>query len=172
MYPDPAPESRPIIVRNRGGEARIRRHGNRYAYDVVCGDPLRLLPVIERLRAQGEVADDGSAADRDWFEATTTHEYPDPLHRIWCAFERGVLVENPADVLVSLKEGHACGSRFFSALVKVASTHGALSQTGSTTFIMSNAIPLPPVIRMDDVAEVLDLEASDTPDAPVGAGQR
>jgi len=101
------------------------------------------------------VAADGSVADRDWLEATTTHHYPDALHRICCAFEPGCVVENPADVIVSIKEGYACGSRFFSFLVDVKSTHGALSARGSTTFIMSNAVSLPPVLRMDDVGQAL-----------------
>ena len=144
-----------IMVRNASGEARIHRVRDRFIYEPVTGDPLRLEPIIERMAAEGKLAADGSVSDRDWFEATADHDYPDPLQRIWCAFEPGCLVDNPADVLVSLREGYACGSKFFSALVGVESTHGALSQGSSTTFIMSNAAPLPAVMRVDDVGNVL-----------------
>lgn len=145
----------PIIVRNRTGEAEIHRLDDRFVYRAISADPLGLLPVLDRLVAEGKVAADGTVADRDWFEATTTHPYPDALHRIWCAFEPGCLVDNPADVIVSLKDGYACGSKFFSFFVDVESTHGALSTRGSTTFIMSNAVSLPPVLRMEDVGGAL-----------------
>ena len=155
MYRGAVSEPPGIIVRSRAGQAGIGRVGDRYVYEPVSGDPLKLRPTLDRLQAEGRVAGDGSVADRDWFDATAKHEYPDPLHRIWCAFEPGSLVENPAGLLVSLEEGYACGSKFFSALIPVKSTHGALSGGSSTTFIMSNAISLPSALRVDDVAGVL-----------------
>jgi len=151
--PDGGPS--PVVVRDAGGQAEIRRQGDRYFYRPVRGDPLRLLPVMERLRAAGKLGPDGGAADRDWLRATAEHHYPDPLHRICCAFEEGCLVENPADVLVSLKEGYASGSRFFSSLITIASTHGALSRTNSTTFVLSNAVQAPAVLRVDDLPELI-----------------
>ena len=90
---------------------------------------------------------------------TANHDYPDALHRIRCALEKGALVENPADLLVSLKEGYACGSGFFSAFCDVKSTHGTLARGGTTTFIMSNAVPLPSALRIDDVSELLETAA-------------
>jgi hypothetical protein len=146
-----------IVVRNRQAEAEIRTHGDGILYEPRTGDPLKLAPVLERLAVEGKTASKGAVNDRDWFEATVNHQYPDALHRIRYAFEKGQLVENPADLLVSLKEGYACGSGFFSAFVNVASTHGALSQSGSTTFIMSNAVPLPSHLRIDGVADILHL---------------
>ena len=150
----------PIIVRNSTARAEIHRRGARFVYRAVAGDPLKLTPVLDRLTAEGKAAPDGSASDDDWFEATTAHDYPDPLHRIWCAFEQSCLVENPADVIVSLKEGYACGSKLFSMMINIAGTHGSLAQQ-SNTFIMSNAVPLPPVLRVDDVIRALN--AAKTP---------
>jgi hypothetical protein len=105
------------------------------------------------------MASDGSIADRDWFRATADHIYPDPLWRIWFAFNG--LAQNSADVIVSLREGFFCGSRFFSALVDVASTHGALTRRGSTTFAMSNHTSLPPLLRVEDLGQYVrhDLSA-------------
>ncbi len=182
MYPAPAEEGPAVVVRSADGEARImcstdratgvgpvrapvgnrchtlgddRSGDDRYIYLSLTGDPLRLLPILDRLRADGLVAGDGSVADRDWLASTADHVYPDPLHRIWSAFQPGDLVENPADLLVSLKEGYACGSKFFAALVKVESTHGSLARGSSTTFMASNAVQLPPALRVDEVSEYL-----------------
>ncbi|MCP4247207.1 MAG: hypothetical protein GY778_09180, partial [bacterium] len=113
-----------IVVRNQQDEAEIQHRDDHYTYRPIRGDPLALGPIFDRLAAEGKLDPDGSAADRDLFEATATHAYPDALHRIWSAFETGNLVDNPADVLVSLKEGYACGRKFFSALIEVRSTHG------------------------------------------------
>jgi hypothetical protein len=140
----------PIIVRSAAARAEIRRSSAGFVYRPVAGDPLKLTPILEQLGAEGKVAADGSVSDNDWFEATNDHEYPDPLHRISSAFEPGYLVKNPADLIVSLKEGYACGSKFFSVVVNVAGTHGSLARP-SNTFVMSNAVPLPPALRIDDV---------------------
>jgi hypothetical protein len=145
----------PIVVRSPTAHAEIQRRGDRFIYKSISGDPLELLPILDSLADNGKVARDGSVADRDLFDATATHEYPDALHRIWCALQPGCLVENAADVIVSLKEGYACGSKFFSALVNVESTHGAMSGRSSTTFVMSNAMPLPAHLRVDDLGALL-----------------
>ena len=79
--------------------------------------------------------------------------YPEEFERI-VAFYRdsgyGPAI-NPADVIVSLREGYYCGSRFFSAMVNVASTHGSLTRRGSTAFALSNHSALPPRLRLDDL---------------------
>ncbi|HUU85599.1 MAG TPA: hypothetical protein VM243_19030 [Phycisphaerae bacterium] len=150
-----------FVVRSRDAEAHIRMFGGGVLYEPLTGDPLKLVPVLLRLATEGKTASKGPVADRDWFEATVDHEYPDALYRIRCALEKGTLVENPADLIVSLKEGYAFGSAFFSAICRVESTHGALSRGSSTTFIMSNAVPLPQNLRVDDVPGLLGLDAPD-----------
>ncbi len=151
-YPKPsAPDNRVIVVRRGGQAAEISRDpAGRFLYRTLEGDPLGLAPIQIALSEAGKLTADGAAADRDWFAATAGHEYPDPLYRIWLAFNG--LVRNPADVIVSLKEGYYTGSGFFSAMVTVASTHGALTQRGSTTFAVSNHVALPPELRVEDLA--------------------
>lgn len=146
----PGDEASPIVVRSKSGTARIERTATGFAYRDEGGDPLHLGPIIERLREAGDVAPDGSVADRAWFQATADHVYPDPLWRIWLAFNG--LVQNPADVILSLHEGYCAGSRFFSTMITVASTHGALTRRSSVTFAMSNANKLPPLLRTADLA--------------------
>ena len=150
MYPAAEePSGAVIMVRSGRQMARICRTPDGFIYDASDGDPLQLTPILERLQASGRTASDGSVADRDWFTATADHIYPDPLWRIWFAFNG--LAHNSADVIVSLREGFFCGSGFFSALVDVASTHGALTRRGSTTFATSNHAPLPPLLRVEDL---------------------
>lgn len=151
-YPKPAAPGNSVIVVRRGREtAEISRdEQGGFLYQTLEGDPLRLAPIRIGLSEAGKLAANGAAADRDWLDATVTHEYPDPLYRVWLAFNG--LVQNPADVIVSLKEGCYTGSGFFSAMVSVASTHGALTQRGSTTFAVSNHVALPPTLRVEDLA--------------------
>ncbi|UCG17470.1 MAG: hypothetical protein JSV19_05455 [Phycisphaerales bacterium] len=150
MYPVSAePSGGVIMVRSGRQIAHIRRTRDGFIYEASEGDPLRLAPILERLRASGRIAPDGSVSDRDWLTATADHIYPDPLWRIWLAFNG--LVHNSADVIVSLREGSFCGSGFFAAMVDVASTHGALTHRGSTTFALSNHTSLPPLLRVQDL---------------------
>jgi hypothetical protein len=152
IYPQPSARGERVIVVRRGQETAEIRRGVRggYVYRSGQGDPLELDAIRIGLSEAGKVAADGTVSDRDWFEATAAHKYPDPLHRIWLAFHG--LVQNPADVIVSLKEGYFTGSGFFSAMVTVASTHGGLTRRGSTTFALSNHVELPPTLRLEELA--------------------
>jgi hypothetical protein len=125
--------------------ARIREKAGRFAYEPLAGDPLALKPVLAKLKADKE----GFYDDRAVLHATATHEWPDPLQRIWRA--HFALVENPADVIVSLDDDACVGSDFFAAFVSATSTHGSLNYRNSVTFIMSTAGPLPPLMRSADV---------------------
>ena len=90
--------------------------------------------------------------DRAW-QATTQHEYPAALERLWRAHFG--MVENPPDVIVSLKDDYYSGAGGFAAFAKVASTHGGLNKSNSTTFIMSTAGPLPPVMQSADIPKAM-----------------
>lgn len=145
-----------VLICSSSGTAYVSRLGDGYDYEAADGDPLELLPLIRTLRQSGQVAANGKIDDRALLEATITHTYPDPLHRVWGYFEG--TVQNPAEVVVSLKP-HAChGSAFFYFFVQaVASTHGGLDREGSVTFLLSNAVAgsLPPVLRIEDVLSAI-----------------
>jgi hypothetical protein len=84
------------------------------------------------------------------FEATLNHTYPDPLRRVWLAFNG--LVQQPPDLVVCLKDGWVHGSNlFYSALGKVASTHGSLNQPNSMTFVMTMLGDPPSALRLEEV---------------------
>lgn len=143
-----------IVVLNRDGRALIRRDAGRFAYVIERGDPLKLTPVIERMKASGQMSADGYANDDAWFSATVDHVYPDALWRIWRAFN-GLLIHVP-DVFVCVEDGYHCGSEFMSDYVgDVRATHGSLDRDNSIGFVMTTAGDLPPVMRMNQVADAL-----------------
>jgi len=144
-----------VVVRTRDAEARIRKRGERYRYEALAGDPLGLLPVLERLRSEGKMDADGFVADRDLFLATADHTYPDAADRLWRAFSAAA--ENVPDVIADLQAGYYAGAAqralwFDSA----ASTHGDLERLSSTAFIMSTGGRLPEPLRSRDVPEALE----------------
>ena len=134
-----------IVLSADGGQATVRRQGDRYAYQPTAGDPLKFKEVLAGLTPDAE----GYYAADEMFRASADAAYPAALERIW----RGHfgLVENPADVLCSLKDGYYSGAGGLIGMVAVASTHGALNRRNSTTFVMSTAGPLPPLMRSAEV---------------------
>jgi len=143
-----------VVVRNATAQARIRKVGSSYRYDSAAGDPLHLAPVLNQLAADGYVNDDNLIDDRRLLRATAKHQYPDPLHRLWLAFHG--LVKTPPDVLVSLHDGYAHGSKLFNFAIGGAdSTHGSLNRINSTTFVMTMLGQLPTPLRPEDVLPAL-----------------
>ncbi|NOZ19942.1 MAG: hypothetical protein GXP25_02520 [Planctomycetes bacterium] len=142
-----------ITVRKHNQKARVFHKGGRYRYHAVQGDPLELLPIIATLKKQGKVDDNGFIDDRALFEATALHKYPDPLYRIWLCWHGAV--QNPPDVVASLKNSWYWGSRGFGLVANVASTHGNLSYSNTVTFAMTTAGPLPPRMRLVDLKPAL-----------------
>ncbi|MFQ5816563.1 MAG: hypothetical protein ACE5H2_01230 [Terriglobia bacterium] len=129
-----------VQVLSREGRALILRRGPAYRYLPQSGDPLALHPIAEDLPADSE----GFSHEDDWLAATADHIYPDPLRRLWFAFES--LVKQPASVIVSLEDGYYTGSAvldFFSFLF-LRATHGNLRRTQSLAFAMSTADFLTP----------------------------
>lgn len=141
-----------VVLSPDGGQATIRKHENSYSYDALIGDLLLLKPILEGLSENQGYYDDVLL-----LTATATHQYPDALHRLWWAHFGQV--ENPPSVLISLKDQYCVGSRFFSKVTNMASTHGSLNYKNSVTFIMSTAWPLPPVLRSRDVPQCLGSHA-------------
>lgn len=139
-----------VVVQTTDGKATVRKKQSRFGYEVEYGDPLELSDIIEQLRRKGRIDSDGFIDDRAMFEATLNHTYPDPLRRVWQAFNG--LVEKPADLVICLKDGWAHGSGlFYSVIGKVASTHGSLNQSNSVTFAMTMLGELPPALRLEEV---------------------
>lgn len=120
-----------------------------FRYEVISGDPLRLKDILPKRKADAEGFYDAATL----FDATNAHEYPDPLQRLWRA--HFALAQNTPDVIVSLADGYYAGSAMFAGLVNVASTHGGLNRNNSTTFVMSSAGALPPVLRSIEIPAAL-----------------
>jgi hypothetical protein len=139
-----------VVVLGQGNsKALISRKGDLYRYEAVSGDPLRLKDLLKNLHADSE----GYCKESELFDATVTHYYPDALQRLWRAhFD---MVENPANVLVSLEDSYYSGSRGFDKFVDIASTHGGLNARNSTAFIMSTIAPLPPAMQSKEIPQQL-----------------
>ena len=138
-----------VVYSHDGGKAIIRRADDAYRYEVLQGDPLKLLPALENVPAQP----DGSYRDADLLTATVDGQYPFALQRLWRAhFD---LVENPPDVIVSLADAYYSGSRWMNFFATVASTHGSLNRVNSTTFAMTTMGPLPPIMQSRDLAPAI-----------------
>jgi len=143
-----------VVVLSREGEAAITKGGAGYRYAASQGDPLKLLPIVEQLRGAGKVAADGTIDDRALFDATTTHDYPDPLHRLWKCYHD--LMKCPPQAAVSLKPNRCHGSWMFEiGIGKCASTHGSLDLPNSSAFVLSDIGELPKTIRIDDFQRVI-----------------
>jgi hypothetical protein len=148
------PDQDAVVVRNEDGLARIRRGDGGYYYDASGGDPLKLAPILERLKAEGGLTTNGEIIDQALFVATIHHEYPDPLRRLWEAFHG--LVDQPPDLIANLRDGTYHGNGFFAAVMgRVASTHGALNSVNTTTFAMTMLGELPPAMRSVEVLPAL-----------------
>ncbi len=149
------PQEDAVIVQTIAGRAKVFHKNGRYRYQVEFGDPLLLLPILTQLQEQGKIDKDGYIEDRALFDATVTHEYPDPLHRIWQAFHG--LVKKPSDLIVCLRDGWVHGSKFFYTMIGGAtSTHGSLNRLNSTTFVITMLGELPPALRPEDVMPALE----------------
>jgi hypothetical protein len=149
------PDGDTVIVCNRAGRARITKGARGFVYDAHEGDPLKLAAIIEKLRIAGKVTAAGEIDGAALFDATLEQYYPDPLARVWEAFNG--LVENPPDVIVNLRDGACHGSHFFHAMLgKVASTHGSLNRMNSTAFVLTMLGDLPPVLRSSEVLPALE----------------
>lgn len=134
-----------VVLAPGGTSAAVHHRHGRFRYEPHEGDPLKLKGILAKLKRDK----DGYHDADELMLATAGHVYPAPLQRLWRA--HFALVEDPADVIVSLADEYFSGSRGFAAFTKVASTHGGLNCRNSTTFIMSTAGPLPPVMQSRDI---------------------
>jgi len=148
-------EGQTIVVQGQTGTARIRRKGDRYQYTIQAGDPLKLAPMNQYLVQQGQSDSQEFSHGDAWWEATKHHAYPDPLRRIWEGLHD--LVQHPATLLVSFKDGYAFGPAIFDQPLVSGreGTHGALLDSHSNGFLMSDFMPINPYNRPAAVASLL-----------------
>ncbi len=132
-----------------------------YRYLAIEGDPLLLLPIIERMHSAGQIAEDGWAWQRAWLEATWDHRWPDPLARLAHAFEGNV--RYPSQVLLSLAPKYYHGQSTFDLLASLRGTHGSLHADATTTFVLSNFFQPPAYQRIwqlrDDLKSRLQVQS-------------
>jgi len=153
---DATPSDAVVRVRllSAAGSATVeaRSDGSAFRYAADGGDPLELLPVWNRLKAAGKVDAAGFALEADLFAATLHERYPDAPFRLWqWARQDRNYVRNPAELMVSLKDGYYAGKGVFERIVTLASTHGGLGRDSSLGFAMSTDAPLPRALRYDEV---------------------
>jgi hypothetical protein len=135
------------VVENDRGQARIERRGDEFRYNAVNGDPLELG------RLGGEFKTDFKA-EKEWFEKTAGHRYPDAVANVY----KSVFtprVKHTADVLLSIKDGFYYGWSPFGRFVRLHATHGNAMQASSNAFLMSTHRHLPPYVRADDAKALL-----------------
>ena len=127
------------VVESERGRARIEN----LRYVVETGDPLEL----------GGFGHE-SKTDKEWFEATASHTYPDAVPNIHKSLF-SARVQHTADVLVSLKDGYYFGWSPFGRLVNLEATHGNALQSSSNAFLMSTHRQFPTHVRADDARTLL-----------------
>jgi hypothetical protein len=161
-----------VVVRNASGMATIEQSADAtsFRYRAITGDPLHYSNVSERLTHAGRASSDGFIADRDWFAATTDHEFPNAPRRLWDAFHG--LVLNTPDVMLTLHDGYYAGLSSLERFIQMRSTHGSLNQANSATFLMTMQPGLPPVIRSEDVLPAIEVKSNVDRVTMAGHGNR
>ncbi|MGE0708166.1 MAG: alkaline phosphatase family protein [Planctomycetota bacterium] len=152
------------FVVSKQGVARFdwEPQGDRYGYTVVEGqDPLGYQAVWARLAREGKLDRARRAASRDIFTATADHAYPDAPHRIRLGHKPGALVQNPANVLVSLGTGFENARGIVKKMASISpsgrnGTHGALAQPDSVGVFTTNFLPERAAVRPEDVTGLID----------------
>jgi hypothetical protein len=125
-----------------------------YRYLNTTGDPLDLMPIVNTLRASGNLDEEGFASDAAWFNQTQTHLYPDAVRNIYTSLHTNRVKHN-ADVLVSLRDGYYYGWSPFGHLIRLAATHGNALRSSSNAFLMSTHRQLPSCVRADNAGGLL-----------------
>jgi hypothetical protein len=151
------PSSEDVIeLGSRRGRARVLRAGDKFKYEDVGGDPLGLRDVISAMRTCGVMDASGFAASEDWWQATRSHHYVDPLRRLFDGFEKHV--QNRADVIVSFEDGYQVGSSFLGFFAQLRATHGNLLRGESEGFAMSTRQDLGDSVRGNELHRLFALD--------------
>ncbi|EKD42219.1 MAG: hypothetical protein ACD_73C00261G0001 [uncultured bacterium] len=149
------------VLSHKGESAQINisKSATRFRYQEIKGDPLGYHEVTLELKKKGLMDSKGFANEKDWFKETKDMRFPDVPFRVYQAFNH--LVENPAKIIFSTCDDYEYGSsltRFLANLRgRLKGTHGALFDTASDAFVMTNRPEwkMPEVMRYDDVFNYL-----------------
>jgi hypothetical protein len=144
-----------LALASKRGRARLAQAGERFKYEDLGGDVLRLGSIVETLRASGQLDTEGFAAGEAWYQATRNHAYVDPLRRLFAGFNSHV--RNRADVIVSFEDGYLIGSPFMSAFAVMRATHGNLLRGETEGFAMSTRQSLGESVRGYEVNKLFAL---------------
>ena len=132
-----------VVVESERGQGSIELEGEAYKYLTVSGDPLELGCFTHKIKT-----------DKEWFEATASHKYPDAVPNIHKSLFTS-RVQHTADVLVSLKDGYYFGWSPFGRFVNLEATHGNALQSSSNAFLMSTHRQFATHVRADDAKALL-----------------
>jgi hypothetical protein len=128
-------EGERVVVRNKDGRACIEHRAGSFRYTPIESDVLSYGPVVAQLSAAGKLDDDDFAPEREWFDLTVDHHWPDAPRRLWDAFH-GLAVNTP-DVMVTTAPGFFVGLASMERFITMASTHGGFDQVDSATFVLT-----------------------------------
>lgn len=137
-----------VTVLTTDGEARITREAREHVYTALRGDPLMLLAA--------NAADPEERIVREPIDAPRflDHEFPDPLDRLWRAFDD--MFEHTPAVMVSLRDGVHTGSEGLATWLSMEGVHGSLRPDSTNGFVMTTAGVLPVTMRMRDARAQLE----------------
>lgn len=144
-----------IELISRRGRARVLRNVDKFKYEDLGGDPLKLAAIIETMKASGVMNADGFASADNWFAATREHSYVDPLRRLFDGFTKHI--KTLADVIVSYEDGYLLGSPMLTYLAEMRATHGNLLRGETEGFAMSTRQELPPSVRGYELNQLFTL---------------
>lgn len=149
-----------LALVSRRGRAKLWQQlgqvGERFKYEDLGGDPLRLNPILQAMQEAGQLGADGFADRETWYQATLAHDYVDPLRRLFDGFN--LHVKNRADVIVSFADGWLIGSPFMSAMAEMRATHGNLLRGETEGFAMSSRQALPAAVRGTELNHLFALD--------------
>lgn len=132
-----------VIVQSAQGRAAVSGRGDRTRYDPINADVLKLGSLAGQERSE-----------REWFEATLDHEYPNAPPRVWAAMGR-LVIDTPT-LLICVRDGYAMGDLSLEKWIDMQSTHGGLNQVNSATFVMSMTNRLSAPLLPREVLPVLE----------------
>jgi hypothetical protein len=140
----PGNTNRFLVMNSKGERATIDWNParNSYRYTAAQGDPLEYRPVVEALAQKNALDADGFATSDAWMAETLSLHYPVALERIVRGHTH--VAQNPANVIVSLKNGYVHSGWLIKrglALTKSGGTHGALDSLNSDGILLTTFKP-------------------------------
>lgn len=138
-----------VIVRDAKGSAAVECHDGLVSYKAIDRDVLSYEPVIKKIGG-----DASRITEKQWFDATIDHEWPDAPRRIWDAFHRNAI--SPPELMLTFVDGFCAGVPSYEKYITMKSTHGGLNQVNSATFVMTMTGRIDHPLRTEDVIDALE----------------